>query len=90
MSEELKYCPECQANKFVVFSRAFQWCTQCNWSGTLDNNPIEDALRKQLEVAMKGIYKAIGYGNRMDIYKVLNATLAEIARLEKGVENAKS
>jgi hypothetical protein len=40
--------------------------------------PMINVLAKQLEIARDGIHKAIGYGNRMDIYKVLNATLAAL------------
>jgi hypothetical protein len=36
------------------------------------------SLQAKLAIAVAGINKAIGYGNRMDIYKVLNDTLFKL------------
>jgi hypothetical protein len=95
MSEELKACPWCKhPGALNGRNRVFCPNTRCPNQGnavdysidTWQSRPVEDILRKQVEVAVGGIHKAIGYGNRMDIYKVLNNTLAEIEQIGKEVK----
>ena len=60
MSEELKACPHCGVHYFIHEIDDYYYCSECRIKVPKDKyniRPIEDALAKKLEVAVKALNK---------------------------------